>query len=61
MISTIFMSFMWPLLLLLLVHVVGAGKVTELTDANFQKETEGEGGYFKSEDVWLVSFSAVQS
>ena len=55
------MSFMRPLWLLLLVHVVGAGKVTELTDANFQKETEGEGGYFKSEDVWLVSFSAVQS
>ena len=45
--------------LLLLLHAVGGGKVKELTDANFQAETEGEGGYFKSDDVWLVSFSAV--
>ena len=53
------MNILWPVWLLLLVHVVGAGKVKELTDANFQAETEGEGGYFKSDDVWLVSFSAV--
>ena len=57
------MRMWWPVLLLLtlalLVFLVGAGKVKELTDANFQAETEGEGGYFKTDDVWLVSFSAV--
>ena len=51
---------MWWLVLLLLtlallVFLVGAGKVKELTDANFQAETEGEGEYFKNDGVWLVS------
>ena len=54
----------WLVLLLLIlalqVFLVSAGKVKELTDANFQAETEGEGGYFKTDDVWLVSFSAVR-
>ena len=44
----------------LVLVLLSSAQVVDLNDKNFEAETEGEGGYFKTDDVWIVSFHAVK-